>query len=232
VDKAIADRADALRSSARLGLTIRSLLLSPSEGFASATRAADRRRRAGRRIAEGTTPYLLAALGGAGVMAMWLKVGALAGLREPALDFRSSYLAVALIVGAVMGLISVVSFGGVAARVIGTASATPSNMRLAAGLAALPHVLTVVFLVPLDLLIVGPEMFTTQRLADPLATAWAAFSIAVGVAMTMWSVALFVLGVRVVSDGGPARTVTAAVIGIVISFGLVAALVVAARVMP
>src|SRR5688500_1684020 len=53
------------RGSARLGLTLRSVLLSPHDGFAAALKSTERRSRAGRRPAEGLAPYVLAAVGGA-----------------------------------------------------------------------------------------------------------------------------------------------------------------------
>jgi hypothetical protein len=66
------------------------------------------------------------------------------------------------------------------------------------GASAFPQVFGML-LVPLDLLIVGPETFTSAKLADSVASAWAALSIAVALALTLWSLYLFVKGVSVVS---------------------------------
>ena len=52
-------------SSARLGATLRSLIVHPAEGFAGALTIADRRDQLGRRPAEGLAPFTFAAVGGA-----------------------------------------------------------------------------------------------------------------------------------------------------------------------
>ena len=93
------------QGSARLGLTLRQVLVEPRRGFASATKVAERRARAGNRRAEGWTPYLLAALGGAAVMSLWLKLAGLAELRHvPVAAFRWPNLIAALLIGALLGL--------------------------------------------------------------------------------------------------------------------------------
>ena len=64
-------------ASARLGLTLRSVLVAPRDGFQAALAAADRRARAGLRPAEGMAPVVLSAFGGAALALLWLKIGAL-----------------------------------------------------------------------------------------------------------------------------------------------------------
>jgi hypothetical protein len=98
--------ASSTRSSARLGLTLRSVLTNPTEGFQSAVKAADRRKRVAQRPAEGVTPYVLGALGGSALLLLWLKLGGLAGLREASeRSYRPVYLALAVVAGSVVGLI-------------------------------------------------------------------------------------------------------------------------------
>ncbi|HEU4480932.1 MAG TPA: hypothetical protein VFS18_03530, partial [Actinomycetota bacterium] len=81
-------------------------MVTPTAGFDAATRIAGRRERAGETPAEGWSPYILSALGGAALMLLWLKVGALISLREgTADDFRWLYLVAASVMGAGVGLL-------------------------------------------------------------------------------------------------------------------------------
>jgi hypothetical protein len=192
--------ASSTRSSARLGLTLRSVLTNPTEGFQSAVKAADRRKRVAQRPAEGVTPYVLGALGGSAFLLLWLKLGGLAGLREAsARSYRPVYLVLAVVAGSVVGLIGQLVWGFVGARVL-SENASSSDMRLVWGAASLPLCGVVLILLPLDLLIAGPEIYTTERLDDPLATAWAAFSMAVGIVLALWAAYLLVKGVKVAAD--------------------------------
>src|ERR671914_117351 len=158
------------RSSARLGLTLRLVLLAPGQGFESALMGAERRDRAAQRPAEGYAPYLLAAVGGAALFLMWLKIGALSGLRDEA-SYRLVYLVMALGLGAILGLVAQALWGLTGGRLFESHRATPRNLRLVWGLAAFPNVVTLSVLLPLDLVVVGPAGYTAARLADPVATA-------------------------------------------------------------
>jgi hypothetical protein len=219
----------ATRSSARLGSTLRAVLLTPARGFEAAVRAADRRQKEARRPAEGVMPYLLAAVGGATLLILWLKIGALAGLREaPVESYKNEYLTAALAVGAAVGLLGQWLWGLFGARTLGAPRATARNLRLVWGAAAFPQLATLIVLLPLDLLIVGPEAFTSDRLRDPLATAWAALSIALGVAFAVWAAYLFVRGVAVIS-AGRSRTIAAVLVALLLMCALFAPLVFSAR---
>jgi hypothetical protein len=217
-------------SSALLGLTLRAILITPAHGFEAAVRAADRRERAEQKPSEGLSPYVLAAAGGAAVLLLWLKIGALAGLRQaPLAAYRTEYLTASIVAGAVLGLVAQWLWGAVAARTLAAPRASARNLRLVWGAAAFPQLFTLVVLLPLDLLIVGPAAFTTDRLGDPLATAWAALSIALAVAFAIWAVYLFVRGTAVIARAGRGRTVTAVLVALVLTLALFGPVVVSAR---
>ncbi|MBW3595399.1 MAG: hypothetical protein KY391_07450, partial [Actinobacteria bacterium] len=186
--------------SARLGLTLRSVLLAPHDGFAGAFRTAERRAAADLRPAEGVAPYVLAGIGGAALMSLWLKIGALGGFREVCSSEQvGAFIAAALVLGALLGLVAQALWGVVGRAVLRGmhGDAERGSLRLVWGASAFPQVLVLALLLPLDLLIVGTDAYTTGSLADPLATAWAAFSIAIGISLAVWSLFLFVRGVEV-----------------------------------
>ena len=208
------------RSSARLGLVLRSVILTPTDGFEAAKKAADRRERAAQRPAEGFTPYVLAAIGGAATLLLWLKLGALVELREASrASFRPMYLVGAVLLGAILGLLAQFVWGWLGPALFGTRDpAARRSMRIAWGLAALPQIVALGVLFPLDLAIVGPESFTTTGLPDSVSTAWAAASIALSVAFAVWAVRLFYTGVRVMVESGRWRAVG----GLLVAGGLIA----------
>ena len=204
------------RASARLGLTLRAVLVAPKQGFESAVTAADRRARAARKPAEGISPYVLSALGGAALFVLWLKLGALFDLRDaPRGSFRPVYLIGVVGIGAVLGLICQSAWAAVSALILRSESAPRRNLRLVWGAAALPQVFALV-LVPLDLLIAGSGAFTTTRLEDPLGAAWAALSIALGAAFAVWAAYLFFRGVGITSKAGLPRVIAAIVMGVLV----------------
>ena len=95
------------------------------------------------------------------------------------------------------------------------------------GASAFPQVVAVLILLPLDLLIVGTSTYTTGTLSDPLATAWSAFSIAIGMSVAVWSVFLFIRGIQVASGLGFWRSAAAAGVALLCFATLVAAVTVA-----
>ena len=208
------------RSSARLGLVLRSVILAPTEGFEAAKKAADRRDRAAHRPAEGFTPYVLAAIGGAATLLLWLKLGALLDLRDaPRASYRPIYLVGAVAFGALLGVLAQFAWGWLAPALFGTRDrAARRSMRIAWGLASLPQVVAVGVLFPMDLAIVGPRAFTTTGLPDSVSTAWAAASIALSVAFAVWAVWLFYTGVKVIVESGRWRALG----GLVAAAGLIA----------
>lgn len=198
MSRAASNRSTA-RASARLGLTLRSVLVAPLAGFESAFNVAERRARVGRHPAEGFAPFVVAAFGGASLLVLWLKVGGLLGLRHSASsDFRWAYLGTVLVLGALMSLIGQ-GLWGIAGRYAASAmggAALARDLRTVWGASSFPHVFALVFLLPLDLLIVGPVTFTTDRLTDPLGRAWTALSVALAVSLALWSGWLFVRGTQ------------------------------------
>lgn len=218
------------RASARLGLTLRSVLLSPRAGFAAALANAERRARAGQHPAEGVAPLVLSALGGSAVALLWLKVGALLGIREVCNpSYLAGYIVATAVLGAILALIAQSVWGLIGP---GTAGALHGEVpqrhefRLVWGAAAFPQVFALVFLLPLDLLIVGQDTFTTTELVDPVSTAWAAFSIALGVSALVWSLFLLLRGVGSATQlaGGRALLCAAgAVLSVVVVVGALVA---------
>ena len=225
-----ADRLDTTprsNASARLGLTLRSVLLTPRDGFASALKAAERRSRAKHRPAEGLSPYVLAAIGGASLMVLWLKLGALLGLREISTTANlGTYIAASLVLGAVFGLVAQAVWGLVGPRAMRSLQSEVAgrDLRLIWGASEFPHVFALVLLLPLDLAIVGTDSFTTAKLGDSLATAWAAFSIALGICIAIWSLFLFVRGLEVAGGIGVKRALIATLIGLA-CFGVIVGVV-------
>lgn len=214
--------------STRLGLTFRSILLRPEKGFGAALAIADERASDGLSPDEGYAPSVLTALGGAALMATWLKVGGLAGAREvPVDDFSWINLAVAMVLGAMLALIAMFLWGRIGPATFRSLHATTTrrDLRIVWGGSWLPQALGLFVLVPLDLLIIGPETFSTDRLADPLSTAWAAFSIAVSVALVVWSLYLFVKGSEVAAETRAMRSFAGLVVGALCLAAMVAGFV-------
>jgi hypothetical protein len=178
------------------------VLVATKAGFEAAARATQRRARLGDTPAEGYAPYVLSALGGASAMFLWLKLSVLAGLRaDSTVTFRWSFLVAAGVLGAILGLIAQFAWGAAGAGFIRRlgGDVTAREIRMVWGASAFPQVFGLLILVPLDLIIVGPSTFTSEKLSDSVASAWAALSIAIALSLMLWSLYLFVKGVSVVS---------------------------------
>lgn len=190
------------------------MLLAPRDGFDAALAAANRRARAGLRPPEGVAPVVLSATGGAATSLLWLKVGALLGVREVCdATYLVAYVVTAAVLGAILGLMAQSLWGLVGPRAASVLRGETSDSyayRLVWGAAALPQVFALVLLLPLDLLIVGRDTFTTAELVDPVSTAWAAFSIALGVSALVWSLFLLTRGVESTSQLTGMRAVAGA----------------------
>ncbi len=90
---------------ARVGPTLRAVLLAPEAGFAAAARAAQRREQAGRRPSEGFAPGVIATLGFGALGLLWLRLASLLNLREvAAADFRWDYLVASFALIGLVGL--------------------------------------------------------------------------------------------------------------------------------
>ena len=181
-------------------------------------RTAHRRAEAGRRPAEGVAPYVLGALGGAALMLLWLKLGALFGLRDVArVEFRWAYLVLAAIGGALVALLAQVTWGYVGAGIVRLLGGwSPArDLRVVWGGSAAPQLFALLVLLPLDLLIVGPDSFTSERLDESLATGWAALSIALAASLGVWSAFILVRGVEVAGSVSWPRAVVVALTALV-----------------
>jgi hypothetical protein len=162
-------------------------------------------------------------------MLLWLKLGGLAGLRAVSHQaYRPVYLALATAAGAILGLVGQFIWGFVGARVLSSHAPT-RDMRLVWGASALPLSAVLLVLLPLDLLIAGPETFTTERMEDPLATTWAAFSMAAGVVLILWTAHLFVRGLKVIAGEPGWRVRAAALSGLLVLCAVFAPLLLGAR---
>jgi hypothetical protein len=217
----LASRAPERSRSARLGLTVRSILLAPTEGFGAASRALERRAKAGRRPVEGLSTYLLSGLGGASLASLWLKVGALLKVRQVCTtEYIASFIIVSFVLGAVLAWIAQAIWGAAgSATARGLhGDASRGEMRFVWGVSALPQVFVLLLLVPLDLVLVGTDTFTTTPLDESLSTAWAALSIALAISLAVWSMYLFFRGVQVVA-GLPTKRAVAALGVAILCFG-------------
>jgi hypothetical protein len=165
-------------------------------------------------------------------MLLWLKLGSLLGAREiAASDFRWSYLFVALAAGAVLALGTQALWGlaGAAAFRIGGRDVRARELRLVWGAAAFPQVVALFVLLPVDLLIVGSDTFTSTRLSDPLAGGWAAISIALSISLAVWSTYLFARGVQVAAGSTWVASLVGSALALACSITLVLLLILASR---
>lgn len=145
-------------------------------------------------------------------MLLWLKVGSLIGARSVAqTDFKWSFL-IAVTIGAAVLALGAQALWGVAGGALLRVPAR--DLRLVWGAAAFPQVGALAVLFPLDLLIVGPATFTSTRLEDPVATGWAALSIAFAISLAIWSLFLFIRGIEVAAEVEVGRAIAATTVGI------------------
>jgi hypothetical protein len=216
-----------------LGATLRSVLVSPRAGFDAATRSLARKERSGARPAEGLSTYVLSAAGGASLVLLWLKLSALLGLRGgPGTAFHWWFLVGGCVVGSVLALAAQLLWGAVGPRLLSRlgGSSSSKSLRLIWGASAFPQVAALLLLLPADLVIVGPQTFTTQAPGDPVASVWAALSVAIAVALAVWSVCLFLVGIEVAARvklsrsaaAGGVATLCLAVVVVIFRFGAVA----------
>jgi hypothetical protein len=159
----------------------------------------DRRRRTGAAVPEGAPPYVLTALGGGSLALLWLKLGGLVGARRvSAADFGWDLVIVVTIGGALICLVAQLVWGALGPHVAVSVGGRSEQSRLRAvwGLALFPQVISLMLLLPIDVLLVGRQTFTTEHLTDRLATAWAALSIAFALSLAAWSIFLLFRGVQ------------------------------------
>ncbi len=186
--------------SARLGATVRGVLVAPGSAFVPALRRVEA-------SAEGTSTFVLAAFGGAAAMLLWLKVRALVGFRalSPA-DFHWGYFVTSLLFAALVAVLAQVVWSFAAPRAAGPDAGSPRSFRAVWALSAFPQLPALLLLLPLDLLLVGDKAFTATDGGDSVALAWMALSTALAVSLAVWSVYVFVRGTHVATRSPAPRT--------------------------
>lgn len=186
--------------SARLGATVRGVLVSPGSAFVPALKRVET-------SDEGRSTYVLAALGGAAAMILWLKVRALVGFRalSPA-DFTWGYFVTSLLFAAVVAILVQIVWSFVAPVAGGGDSGSPRSFRAVWALSAFPQIPALLLLAPIDLLLVGDEAFTASDTGDSVALVWLALSTAGAVSLAVWSAYVFAKGTHVATRATPLRT--------------------------
>ena len=152
-------------------------------------------------------------------MLLWLKVGSLLGFRDVArVEFEWSYLIVAAVTGAVLALFCQFVWGLVGSAVVrGLGGDAPArDLRTVWGASDFPQAIGLLLLLPLDLIIVGSDTFTSEKLADSLATGWAAISIALSLSLASWTMFIFVRGVQVAGSLSGLKAITATLAGLIV----------------
>ncbi len=195
--------------SADVGATVRGVLLSPKTGFAGAFRRIDA-------TPEKPSSYLLAGVGGAAAMLLWLKVSGLFGLREGAAGgFRWSIFLPLLVLSGLVAVLARALWSVAAPRVAGPEAASPRTFRAVWSLSSFPQVAVVLVLLPLDLILVGGKAFTAEPIGDSVSTAWAALSTAIALSLSVWSGAVFFRGVEAAGRASLGRS--AAIAGLAVA---------------
>jgi hypothetical protein len=201
-----------------LGATVRGVLLSPGSSFVPALKRAET-------SAEGASTYVLAALGGAAGMLLWLKVRALVGFRPLApSEFDWGYFVTWIVLAMVVAVIAQVAWSFVAPRAGGPDAGSPRSFRAVWALSAFPQIPALLVLAPLDLLLVGRDVFTATDSGDSVALAWTALSTALSVSLAVWSAFVFAQGTHVATRATRARSAAAAVLSVVAVVAAVVAL--------
>jgi hypothetical protein len=201
---------------ARLGASLRSVLVTPGSGFSDYVKEVESRPGRGRLGA-----VLLGGLLGASLWLLWQKVNGLMQLRESQCPFRWHYLVGVIVIGAVLGMLCEVLWARAATfasdRMGG--KGTAARFRIVWGAASVPHVAALLLLLPLDLLLVGTDAFRAVETEGAGGNAWRALSVAFSLALVVWSLWLMFRGSQAVArvSAGRAGWLTAlAVVALVI----------------
>ena len=206
------------RGSARLGATVRGVLVSPGSAFVPVLKHAE--------TSESTrSTYVLAGLGGAAAMVLWLKVRALVGFRALApSDFTWGLFVASLVFAAIVAVVAQVawSFAGPVAG--GADAGSPRSFRAVWALSAFPQLPALIVLAPLDVLLVGKDAFTATDGGDSVAMAWMALSTALGVSLAVWSAYVFAKGTHAATRASTGRTAAVVASSVVCVVAIAAAL--------
>jgi hypothetical protein len=206
------------RGSADFGATVRAVLLAPGSGFVPALKRAET-------TSEGSSTYVLAALGGAAAMVLWLKVRGLLGFRKfTAAEFDWGLFTGALALGAAVAVLAQVLWSFAAPRAGGADAGSPRSFRAVWALSAFPQLVTLLVLLPLDVLFVGGRAFTTDSGGDSVTAAWIAISTALSVSLGVWSAYVFAQGVHAATRASAGVSATTALLGPVCAAAVLAVL--------
>ena len=171
-----------------------------------------------RGIAQSPMTVLLVFLGGVGTMTLWLKVSLLIQQADqPQSETTWLTVTASLLLGGLLAAVSFVVWSRVAPRIAAARGSRTSidRVRVAWAFSDFPLAIYVSIMVPLDLLLVGPEIFSSETLEGSFAVTWSALSVGVLLAATAWSVFLFVKGL-VAAAGRPALIPLAVTAGIAV----------------
>ena len=169
---------------------MRTVLVSPRKGFQALVRA-------DRASSSETGPqapvlYLLAAVGGAAFLLLYFKVRSVFNIwNAENIEFEAGPFATLLAIGAVVALVARWLYSRVVPFVAKDASAR--KLRVVWSGAAFPLLFLLAIVLPLDLLITGTGSFTRDW-SGSTATAWAGASTALSLALLLWSLTLFAVG--------------------------------------
>jgi hypothetical protein len=92
-------------------------------------------------------------------------------------------------------------------------SSEPRDLRTIWGLAAFPAAAGFILIVLLDIVIAGREAYTKVE-GSSLVTGWSAGSLAIGLSLGVWSLYLFVQGLRVAAEVPPSRSIMVVLVGL------------------
>ena len=203
------DRARRLGRLFRLGLT------QPKAAFTIALKESDEGRGSSEGAEASPAVLIVGSASGASLLLLWLKVKALFELTDTTCDFRWSYLIFSLVLGAGLAVPAQLLWGPAGSFVVRLLGGDVQGrrLRLAWSGAAVPQMVALILLLPVDLLLVGTSAFTTQPVSDPLLSAWRGGSVALGIGLALWSLWLFVRGVEAASSVSVGRAVLAAAVG-------------------
>lgn len=188
------ERADR-SSSSHLGGRLRAVLLSPRTGFRGAMRNGGTAA-----ISHSPVAAFMVLLGGMTTMALWLKLTGLVQIADrPMSETEWGTVLPALGLGGILAVVAYIAWSRLASRFLGGSERglSTDRLRVAWSFSDFPLAAYASLILPLDLLIVGPEIFSTDRLDGTFAMVWSALSVALLVSAAAWSVYLFVRGVEV-----------------------------------
>lgn len=169
---------------------------------------------------------LLAALGGAFLTLLFLKVRGVIGFEgiTPS-EFRWRDFSLVLVAGALAGIIGHYLFGWLAQALVARDGkrASARDLRTVWGVAGVPVALAFVLFLVLDVLIGGRDVYLTPREGDSLVMGWAIGSLVLALGAAAWSFLLFLKGIGITGEMRPSRS-TAVVVVSGIALGVAAPL--------